>query len=781
MASGTFSVDGLISGMNTSQMVSELMKLERRPLNALENSKARASSRLKALKDLASRVSSLRSAALALTNRSTVGARRAVTDTPTTQAAKVTVSAGSAAALGNFDVTVSQLATATRVISSQPIGQAIDTAAALASAGFGTAPTTGTFSINGKVITIDASTVLSDGTDAPGANTIPSKINNAGAGVTATIESDGLSRPNVLKLTAAAGEKIQMGSGADTSNFLTAARLLGAPVAGKTAASVTGSAIAAGALAATTMVINGTSITTTATGAANTAEQNAASIAADINAANTSVTAVGMPNGTIVLTQKNLGSERAIDISNAGTGTGFIAGITANGTDDYVLGTSSLGSVQAAETLADGRFATAISPAEGSFIINGVTIEYDAATDTLNSVLSRINTSKAGVSASYDPILDRVRLTATQMGSTAVALEDQTGNFLAATGLLGAAQAPGQNAEYTISTVNGGQTLTSSSNTVTGVLPGVTLNLLATTTSPVAVTISMDPDATVKAVRSFIDAYNNTVSFIQDQTAYDANTGMGGILLGDSTVRSLQASMANIMSSIPSGLSGGNVRTFADVGITSGKIGSSVGTTKSLVLDESKLRDALASNSAVVADLFAAPATASLQAGGTGSIAAIKGSPIGATQDGTWQITSDAVGKLTAVFTPTVGSARAPVEGTITAGGVNSTLVPGLTLYGAATLAAGTNTITINSQPRGVGVRLRDFLDGLVSSTGSLTKRQTVEEGNIQSLQKQMQGMQQRLDDKEERLRLKFAKVERALAQVRAQGAQLQAQLAGLG
>ena len=73
----------------------------------------------------------------------------------------------------------------------------------------------------GNVGTITAGTDLMTLTD------VINDINGAGLGVTATIENDTLGRPNLLKLTS--GSTVQVGSGADTSNFLSLTSLLQSP------------------------------------------------------------------------------------------------------------------------------------------------------------------------------------------------------------------------------------------------------------------------------------------------------------------------------------------------------------------------------------------------------------------------------------------------------------------------------------------------------------------------------------------------------------------------
>ncbi len=74
---------------------------------------------------------------------------------------------------------------------------------------------------------------------------------------------------------------------------------------------------------------------------------------------------------------------------------------------------------------------------------------------------------------------------------------------------------------------------------------------------------------------------------------------------------------------------------------------------------------------------------------------------------GVYTITSDGSGNLSATYTPTGGSASATVTGAITAGGTNSTLIPGVTLSAPSALSglAGSTTITVT--------------DGLVVAAGA--------------------------------------------------------------
>ena len=89
--------------------------------------------------------------------------------------------------------------------------------------------------------------------------------------------------------------------------------------------------------------------------------------------------------------------------------------------------------------------------------------------------------------------------------------------------------------------------------------------------------------------------------------------------------------------------------------------------------------------------------TAALSGGGTGSIDSISGNPTQDIRPGQWDITSDAGGALSAVFTPAGAGAAVelPIAGTIAASGTNTTLIPGVTLTNGGVLAAGTDSVVI--------------------------------------------------------------------------------------
>ncbi len=157
-----------------------------------------------------------------------------------------------------------------------------------------------------------------------------------------------------------------------------------------------------------------------------------------------------------------------------------------------ITSTAALGVVKQTAALASANFATAVSDGgagAGGFKINGVSISFNASVDTVTDLVARINNSNSGVTASYDTLNDRFALTSKSTGDVGIALQDVTGNFLAASGLTAGALARGKDLIYN---VNGGGQLTSHANVITDADHGI--QGLTVTALKGAETISATPD-----------------------------------------------------------------------------------------------------------------------------------------------------------------------------------------------------------------------------------------------------------------------------------------------
>ena len=242
----------------------------------------------------------------------------------------------------------------------------------------------------------------------------------------------------------------------------------------------------------------------------------------------------------------------------------------ANNGTGTVTSSSALGGVRLTATLSAANLATAISDGgsgSGEFKINGVSIAFNASTDSVANVLSRINGSAAGVTASYDSINDRFVLTSKATGDMDITLQDVTGNFLAATGLSTSTLAHGKNLLYT---VDGGDQLVSQSNTITASSSDISgLSVTALTTGTTTVSVASDTSKITSAINDFISAYNSVQSLLGTDTASSTDsTGKvtAAVLASDSDADDLGASLRRTIYAQVSGLSG-VVKQLADLGI----------------------------------------------------------------------------------------------------------------------------------------------------------------------------------------------------------------------
>lgn len=149
-----------------------------------------------------------------------------------------------------------------------------------------------------------------------------------------------------------------------------------------------------------------------------------------------------------------------------------------------------------------------------------------------------------------------------------------------------------QNAGLTVN----GVVVSSATNTVTGAIPGVTMNLakLGTTT----MTVAQNTSAVQTAIQGLVKAYNDANNTIANLTSYNASTNQSGPLLGDSATLNIQSQIRRSLSSAITGLTG-NLTTLSQVGISFQKDGS-------LTLDSTKLQSAISGNFGDIAGLFAA-------------------------------------------------------------------------------------------------------------------------------------------------------------------------------
>jgi flagellar hook-associated protein 2 len=256
------------------------------------------------------------------------------------------------------------------------------------------------------------------------------------------------------------------------------------------------------------------------------------------------------------------------------------------------------------------------------------TITIDSSNNTLGGLRDAINAANIGVSATI--------VTGTS-GAQLILSGGATGlpNVMRFSGLTGFDYDPAANSgTLTQDPAQGGQAATnaaftlngiaatSSTNSVSGVLDGVTLNLLKPTASLASTTLTVSKDSTTSLTNSlnaFIKAYNDANTTMGQLNAYDATTKTAGALQGNSTLRSAKNQIGNLVFNATAGGTSA-YQHLADIGVSLAKDGS-------LSLDSTKLSAAIAADPSGVANLVSAVGTAYNTAldgivGTTGSISA---------------------------------------------------------------------------------------------------------------------------------------------------------------
>lgn len=287
----------------------------------------------------------------------------------------------------------------------------------------------------------------------------------------------------------------------------------------------------------------------------------------------------------------------ATQLANNGTGT--------------ITSTNSLGAASTTATLANSRLKSAITAVDGSgngsFNINGVAIAYNVNTDSLSSIITRINGSNANVTASYDTASDRMVLANKTTGDVGFGLSETAGGFLDAVGLSmtssGASTSRGKNALFSI---NGGSTLSSNSNTLSSSVTGVTgLTVSAASTGSQTITVASDTATMKSAIQTFVDKYNVVQSYIDLQTAIKVKSGTLTTSTLSST-RDVDQWASNLRTNAFAAIGGlsGTVSRLADLGIDFSS------TSRLLtVKDSGKLQTALETKTADVEAFFSTATT----------------------------------------------------------------------------------------------------------------------------------------------------------------------------
>jgi flagellar hook-associated protein 2 len=308
--------------------------------------------------------------------------------------------------------------------------------------------------------------------------------------------------------------------------------------------------------------------TTITTGAGNTGD-NLTDLASAINGRNLGVNATVVTDASgsrLSLVSSTAASAGNFTISSANyTGTSWSAQEIPTGT---TLGANSI------TITPHGGPATVINTTSG---------------ETYAQLASGINALGIGVTATASSDANGTNLSITS--STPFTISEPSFGFNQAS--------LGQNANLTVD----GVPISSTTNTVTGAIPGVTLNLLgATAGTAVNLTVASDAAQASTAINQLVTDYNTAMGLVNTQFALTTDSSgvpSQGIVAQDSTVRSLQNALETALNYVapPPAAGTTTISTLSNLGITMGNDGT-------LSVDTTTLTNALTTHPTDVQTFF---------------------------------------------------------------------------------------------------------------------------------------------------------------------------------
>ena len=287
---------------------------------------------------------------------------------------------------------------------------------------------------------------------------------------------------------------------------------------------------------------------------------------------------------------------------------GQVSQTAAIGTGTSTTLTFDFGTI-AGGTSANGKYTGSTFTSNG----NGTkTITIDATNNSLQGIRDAINSANIGVTASIinDGSANPYRLS---LSSSANGISNSLSISVAGDATLSSllAQDPANNAGQNLTettaaqnanfTVNG-VAVSKTSNTVSDVIQGITLNLLQKTTSTVNLTVAQNAASVSTAVSGFVKAYNDLHNTLTNLSKYDPATKTGAILQGDFAINAIASQVRGVLNTPVTGA--GALTNLSQVGVSFQKDGS-------LSLDSTKLNTAISNNYGDIAALFSTVGKAS--------------------------------------------------------------------------------------------------------------------------------------------------------------------------
>jgi flagellar hook-associated protein 2 len=482
MVNGPVSFSGLVSGLNTQSIINAEMAVYEQPLTNLQTEQSTINTKIADYQAINTQLLALQQSADALADPSAFNeAYSAATSNPSVATASVT----SGTQTGSLTLAVDQLAVGSTQISAGTVASPND-------------------------IVTSGGVLIGSGGGALGISSI-----GAGSGLA--------TGSHVIAVT-------QSSSGATVS---------GTTLSGSTTIDASNNEL--------DVVVNGAAQTMTLASGTYTPSQLAQAVAA---ASGGSLTATAAGSGQLSVATAQQGSSSSLQIAggSALSALGLSAGSTIDGSDGVISvdGTSTTvsdisGTGTTSVVLNSGSGGTVTVGISGGLSAGSMTADDVSVGDgSLASVVSAINNAGIGVTANALQVgTNSYALALTSNGTGTGASTTIDAQAFAGSGLGSLlTTTAAQNAVVSVGGV-GGYQVTSQTNSLAGLLPGITINLVSVSTSPVTVTVGADGSSVAGTVQSLVSAANQLLSTISTDTAFNSQTNTAGPLNGDPSLTSL--------------------------------------------------------------------------------------------------------------------------------------------------------------------------------------------------------------------------------------------------
>ncbi len=768
---GTLSLTGLGTGIDWQTMLSEMQTADEESLTPYTDQVSIYNTQVSAWQTLTSDLSTLQTASDTLSNPGGMDLFTAnvSSSSSTSASALLSATASSSAAPGTHQVVISNIAHSEELGSSEFSSES----SAL--------NISGTILINGKAVNIASTDTLQN---------IAANINSANSGTTPSGVSAGIVQdsPTTWRLeltsnnTGASGISLLNGSATDALGSLgfngagtsIKNQVTGGAQSDAFSSSSTGVAALLGTSSLSgTVTINGTqvavdttdSLTTIATDLTNAGIQ--ASVVSSTSGSQKSYR-LSIANMTSYTDQNNVLQSLGLIQGNRNDVVG-VTGSVANTTDGSTAITASTNIANIFGYTNNSGDAIAISGTAHDGTAVTSTNFAISSTTTVGDLLTQIQNLFGNVTASVTSdgkiqVIDNatgtsdlsVNLTSS-IGSNSGTLN--FGSFGQAATISKRVLQQGTNAAFTVD----GMSMTSTSNTVTNAVSGVTLNLLgADPNTTLTVGVGYDTTGIENEVSNMVSAYNGVMSYINSNMSYNTQTNQtGGPLFGSTALESIKSQLE---STVLSRVGTGTFQYLSQIGITQGG-------NAQLSFNTTQFDSALTTNFNNVADLFADSSSTS-----DSQFQYLYDSSN--TESGTYSINITQLSDTGQNIAGTIDSYDATGQGNIltlnnAASGANGLAVS----YTGTTVPAGA-TVTVN---RGIA----SLIDGLVNTftnpkNGTVTDEQNGLQGDISQLNQQIDTMQSNITMQINNLQTEFLNMDTTVASLDSMQSYLSYQLNAL-